>query len=408
MDSNEAMRQIFYLLRQALKRKPFHTWVMIGSILLACATLLVAVVLSNGIHYTLQTAIKRLGADLVAVPAGAQNEAEAALIAGIPTVFYMPAALEKRVQSVPGVEQTCAQLFLRSLHAPCCDSEVSLVGFDPQRDFTINPWALQELKEPLLSNQIIVGAKVITALVGTPAKAIGMRLRFMGKPFTVATILEPTGLGVDYTVFLTMDAAYRMIQDSSFYPLLIERDHISTILIKLEDGAEQDATARAIEQHVPEVKVFTAGWLLSSYSRQLHSAVNIFFVIGGIFCSLAIVLVSSLFALSVRQRMREIGLFMAMGARRSFIFRLVALEAMCIFGTGGLLGILLGFAAIRFGHERMAAMLGNFYMWPDKLFFFKAAGFILLAALVAGGLGGLYSAWRTSRVESYAAIRRGE
>ena len=402
------MRRIVYLFRQNLKRKRFKTGVMIGGLLLACAALFAAIVLSRGIHYTLQTTSDRLGADLVAVPAEARDEAEAALVSGVPTVFYMPAALEERVGAAPGVKETSAQLFMRSLSAPCCDSEISLVGFDPGRDFTIDPWVLQKLGAPLRNDQIIVGAKVISAVVGTPAKAIGQRLVFMGKPFTVGTILEPTGLGADYTVFLTLETAYQMAQGSPLYPLPIKKDQISAILIKLEDGSDQAAVARAIEQLVPEVKVFTADQLISSFSRQLGGLLTSLFAAGGLFCGLAVILAGSLFVLSVRQRMREIGLFLALGARRDFIFRLIALEAVGISGIGGFLGVLVGLAAISFGRGRLEAMIGNFYMWPDQAYFLKAAGLTILAALVTGALGGLYPAWRISRIEPYDAIRRGE
>ena len=402
------MRQIFYLTRQNLRRRPFRACLMTGCILLACAVLFAATVLSRGIHFTLQTTKERLGADMVAVPAEARDEAEAALVSGSPTVFYMPAALEEKVRATPGVKQTCAQIFLRSLSAPCCDSEVSLVGFDPQNDFTISPWMLRQPDPIFLDNQIIVGAKVISAVVGTPAKAIGQRLIFMGKPFTVSTILEPTGLGADYTVFLTLDTAYQMTKDSPLYPLPVKRDQISTIMIKLENWADQDAVARAVEQSLPEVKVFTANQLVASYSRQLNRLVNMLFGFGSLFCALAVVLAGSLFALSVRQRMREIGLLLALGARRNFIFRLVVLEAAFISGTGGLMGVLMGFAAVIFSRDRLTAMLGNQYMWPDNPFFFRAAGLILLAALITGTLGGLYPAWRVSRIEPYAAMRRGE
>ncbi|MDR2726276.1 MAG: ABC transporter permease [Candidatus Adiutrix sp.] len=402
------MRRMVYLCLATLKRKRFRSGVMFASLVLACALLFAATVLSRGIHHTLKTTQERLGADLVAVPAEARDEAEAALVSGSPTVFYMPAALEERVAATPGVKGTCAQLFLRSLSAPCCDSEVSLVGFDPGRDFTIDPWALQKLGGPLESDQIIVGAKVISAVVGTPAKAIGQRLIFMGKPLTVGTILEPTGLGADYTVFLTLETAHQMIQGSPLYPLPIEKDQVSAILIRLEDGADQDAVARAVEQRVPEVKVITADQLVSSYGRKLGGLLNVLLAAGGLFCGLAAVLAGSLFVLSVRQRMREIGLFLALGARRDFIFRLVALEAVGLCGAGGLVGVLIGLAAIRFGRGRLEAMIGNFYMWPDQAFFLKAAGLTLLAALVTGGLGGLYPAWRISRVEPYDAIRRGE
>jgi putative ABC transport system permease protein len=106
--------------------------------------------------------------------------------------------------------------------------------------------------------------------------------------------------------------------------------------------------------------------------------------------------------------MRELGLFLAMGARRGFIFRLIVMEALCIAGTGGLLGVLLGFAAVWFGRDRLGALIGNLYVWADNPYFFQAAGLTLLAALVTGGLGGLYPAWRVSRLEPYEAIRRGD
>jgi putative ABC transport system permease protein len=320
----------------------------------------------------------------------------------------MPAALEEKVRAVPGVKETAAQIFLRSLSAPCCDSEVSLVGYDPERDFTINPWVLSKLGSPLENNQIIVGAKVISAVVGTPAKAIGQRLVFMGKPFTVATILEPTGLGADYTVFLTMDMAYQMTKDSPLYPLPVKRDQVSAILIKLEEGADQAAVARAIEERIPEVKVLTANELVSSYNRELRGLFDVIIAAGGVFGGLAVVLAASLFVLSGRQRMRELGLFLALGARRTFLFRLVVLEAVFLAGTGGFLGVLAGLAVVHLGRGRLAEMIGNYYVWPDSSYFWPAAGLTLFAALAVGGLGGLYSAWRISRVDPYEAIRRGE
>jgi putative ABC transport system permease protein len=402
------MRQIFYLVRQNLKRKPFRAWLMISGIVLACATLFMAAILSRGIQYTLQTAGERLGADIVAIPADAQEEALSALISGNPTTFYMPSFLEEKVQKTAGVQQTCVQVYLRSLDAACCVAPVALVGFDPARDFTINPWVLQKTREPLQNNQIIVGAKVISAVVGTPAKAIGQRLMFMGKPFSVATILEPTGLGTDYTVFLTIETAYQMTRESPLYPVPVKKDQISTILVKIADGANATAVAKNIEQNIPEIKAFTAGQLTRSLGSQLQGLVSTLFVAGGIFSFLAIILAGNLFALSVRQRMRELGLFRAMGARKNVIFQLIVLEAACIAGIGGLLGVLIGFSAAYFGKDVITEMVGNLYMWPGNAYFFKVALATMGMSLLAGILGGLYPACRISRFEPYEAIRRGE
>ncbi|MDR2161453.1 MAG: FtsX-like permease family protein [Desulfovibrio sp.] len=402
------MRQILYLVRHNLLRKPFRTWLMIGGMVLACATLFLAVTLSKGIQDTLRTSRERLGADIVAVPAEARDAALSALISGDPTTFYMPASLEDRVRQVPGVGRTCAQVFLRSLDAACCVAPVALVGYDPERDFTIAPWVLQKTGEPQRDNQIIVGAKVISAVVGTPAKAIGQRLIFMGKPFTVATILEPTGLGTDYSVFLTLDTAYQLIRDSPLYPVAVKRDEISTILIKVEEGEDPEAVAGRIGNAVAEVSAFTASHLTRFFSQQLQNLVDALFLAGGLFSLLAVALAGSLFALSVRQRQREIGLLRAMGARRNVVFRLIVLEAVCIAGSGGLLGVLAGFGLAYFSQDAITEMIGNMYMWPGDQFLCATALLILAAALAAGILGGLYPAWRSSRLEPYEAIRRGE
>jgi putative ABC transport system permease protein len=402
------MRRIFYLMRQYLKRKRFRAAVMTGGIVLACATLFCAAILSKGIQDTLRVSRERLGADIVAVPAEAKEEAQEALISGSPTSFYMPAALEDKVRRVKGVGQTCAQVYLRSLDSPCCVVQVALVGYDPARDFTINPWTLLKSSEPLRNNQIIVGAKVISAVVGTPVKAIGQRLMFLGKPFSVAAILEPTGLGADYTVFINMDVAYDMVRDSPLYPIPLKKDQISAILIKVEEGLDPEKTAQDIEREIPELKALTAAHLTGSFSLRLRELVNLLFAAGAFFSLLALILAGSLFTLSVRQRMRELGLFMAMGARRAFIFRLIILEAACIAGGGGLLGVLAGLGATALGKNLITNMMGNLYMWPDAAYFAGTAAVTVAAALLTGLLGGLYPARSISGMEPYEAIRKGE
>lgn len=302
---------------------------------------------------------------------------------------------------------TSPQVYLRSLDAPCCVAQVALVGIDSQRDFTVTPWLLQKSGEPLKDNQIIVGAKVISAVVGIPSQAIGMRLVFMGKPFSVASILEPTGLGTDYTVFINMNVAYQMIQDSPLYPVPVQKDQISTIMIKLEDGFDPETVAQDIRQSIPGVEPLTAGQLTRSLSRQLQGLADIVYVIGLALTLLAVILVGILFTLSVRQRMREFGLFGAMGASRNMIFRLILLEAILIAGTGGLMGVTIGYLAVYFGRDILTAFIGNLYTWPGNPYFLAVAAVALTGSLLAGVIGGLYAAFSISRLEPYDAIRRG-
>ena len=402
------MRRILYLVRQNLKRRRFRTGVMLGSIMLACTIMYIALILSKGIQDTLVVASQRLGADIVVVPTNTVPEAESALIAGNPTSFYMPASTEEQIRSVHGVKETSPQVYLRSLDAPCCISQVALVGYDPKRDITITPWVLKKIGKPLPDNQIIVGAKVISSVVGTPSKAIGQRLIFMGKPFTVATILEPTGLGADFTVFVTMDAAYRMMEDSPLYPVKVKRNQISTVLLKIEEGQDPLTRVKSIESQVPNVTAITANQLTRSVSGELGGLVDLLYSVGMAFCLLAVVLAGTLFTLSARQRARELGLFRAMGATNSLISKLIITEAAFVAGFGALTGIGLGACMIFAAKDAIMASVGNMYMWPENSYFVQAGLACLGTALFTGILGGFYPARKMSILDPYEAIRKGE
>ncbi|MDR1856371.1 MAG: ABC transporter permease [Desulfovibrio sp.] len=401
------MRHILFLVKQHFKRKKFRTCVLLCSIIVACATLFLALVLSRGIQSTIATTQERLGADIVVVPRDARIEAQAALISGDPTSFYMPASIEEKVGNVPGVQQTCTQVYLRSLDSPCCIAPIAMVGFDPAKDFTIVPWVLKQLRNPLRENMIIIGAKVISAVVGTPTKAIGQRLNFMGKPFTVATILEPTGLGADYTVFLPMDTAYRLTQNTPLYPTPVKKDQISTVLVKVAKGANPETVAQDIQRTVPDVATFTVSQLAKSVGQHLQSLVHALMIAGSVFCVLAILLSGTLFSLSVRQRMREFGLFRAMGANRGFISRLIVLESAIIAGLGGLAGVGAGIGITWLCEDAILETIGNLYTWPSNAYFAIVGAVIVATSLATGILGGGIPARRILKYDPYEAIRQG-
>ena len=84
----------------------------------------------------------RLGADLVVVPAGTQQGADAYLITGKPVAFYMNASVLQQVEAIPGVAAASPQIFLTSLQqASCCSTgNLEVVALNPSTDFTIVPW----------------------------------------------------------------------------------------------------------------------------------------------------------------------------------------------------------------------------------------------------------------------------
>ena len=99
---------------------------------------------------------------------------------------------------------------------------------------------------------------------------------------------------------------------------------------------------------------------------------------------------------AVTERTREIGLRMAVGARRHHILRQFLVEAVLLCLAGGGLGILVGRGA--------SILVRSLLHWPTGV----SLSAIVVSVLVAAGVGilfGFYPAWRASRLDPIEALR---
>jgi putative ABC transport system permease protein len=99
---------------------------------------------------------------------------------------------------------------------------------------------------------------------------------------------------------------------------------------------------------------------------------------------------------SVSERTREIGLRLAVGARRREVLLQFIVEAMVLSSLGGAVGVLVGIAAAR--------GLTAFMEWPTEV----SADTVLMAFAIAAAVGivfGYYPARRASRLDPIDALR---
>jgi putative ABC transport system permease protein len=105
---------------------------------------------------------------------------------------------------------------------------------------------------------------------------------------------------------------------------------------------------------------------------------------------------------SVTERIQEIGIRKAMGARRSDILRQFLVESVVLSGFGGLLGVL-GAAAIAMG---LGGLIGS---WMDLDFSAPVRPWAVALALgvssVVGLVAGLYPASRAAALDPVEALR---
>jgi putative ABC transport system permease protein len=254
-------------------------------------------------------------------------------------------------------------------------------------------------------NVCIVGLDVIKDLKieGDP---LGKEIRVSGERFLVVGILERKGdfLGVsrDSLVFIPIEKAFALFGREFAETVVVDMKVRSEELVEsLRDQATELLRARhGLKPAEPnDFRVILQGEALSVIGKILGfvtlaaaGIVGISLVVGGIG-------IMNIMLVSVTERTREIGLRKAVGARRQDILTQFLIEAVALSGTGGLAGVLAGFAL---GHA-VSALIPAF---PEAHIPFWA---VLLGFGFSSAVGlffGIYPAVRASALDPIEALRR--
>jgi predicted permease len=172
------------------------------------------------------------------------------------------------------------------------------------------------------------------------------------------------------------------------------------------------STLRAqVRELDPNVTVFDAAPLKEFIGASLYPqkvAASLMTVLGSIALLLAAVGLYSVMAYSVAQRTQEIGVRMALGARRSHVLRMVIQQGLALAAGGLIAGTVLAIgmaravASVSFTNSAMgssAKLLGGGANGP--LIYFAAAGFLCVIAALASYL----PARRAAAIEPMQALR---
>ena len=313
----------------------------------------------------------------------------------------------QQVRALPEVEKASPQIFLTTLqYAPCCfTGNLQVVGIDPSTDFTIMPWLTTPLREPLTSSEGIIGNRVYFVFGQ-------IQPFFFGKTYTIVGQLERIDLGLDDSFFISIDAARGIIRANNEgllprkLPINVGVNQISDVVVKLKPGTDIFLAANDVKKSIPGVDVVTTSDMTRAVQNQLAGLIQSIYVAAGSSWMITAVMVSAVFSMSVNERVREIGLLRALGSTRSFVLALITLEGTMLTFIGGVLGIVTGWIVIfDFGSFASNAMQLTFD-WPSIP---QIAILIVESIAIATAIGLLasaYPAYKSSRMEPYAAIRQ--
>lgn len=378
---------------------------------LCAASVFACVVLSYGLKNGINTIQKRLGADLMIVPKGAEQKMQSVLISGEPNYFYIEKEIAEKINQIEGVEKVTSRFYLTSVSEDCCDFPVQIVGFEPETDFVISPWIEESFppdskkftEEFYTEGCVVTGSNVLTQKDG---------VRFFGKTHPVSDKLSKSGAGIDNAVFVSMNTLKEIYDDAKERGFGFISDgkagsKVSAVFVRLSEGAKADSTAVKITSRIPNVSVVKRDAVFSEISSSLDS---VFFILKILAVSVTLFTVISLaiiFPLAVSSRTAEFSILRILGAAHKKCAKILLYEALFISVAGGLSGIALACLLVFPFCTAIDSALSVPLVFPPPAILFLTGCAVLLAVIFAVLLSALKSIIAVSKLEPYSAMKQG-
>jgi len=396
---------------RALLRNTMRSFLTTLGIIIGVGAVIAMVAIGEGAKARVESAFASMGTNLLIILPGSTSAGGAqGGFGSMPTLTWDDL---RAIQSeVPTVRLAAPQL--RSNAQLLSDEQnwsTAVYGVTPEY-FDIRSWSMSEGARFAPSdveggNKVVVlGGTVVDKLFGANASPIGQQVRIKNIPFTVVGVMarkgqSPTGQDYDDGAYVPVSTYQAKIQGGlqkyvsgtifvgatsaddtaraqrDISALLRDRHHLAA-------SADNDFSIRNLTEIAGAQQEGT-----NTMTTLLASVAAVSLLVGGIG-------IMNIMLVSVTERTREIGLRMAIGAKRRMILAQFLVESLVLATLGGILGVLLGVG--------IASELASRFGWPIVIRVDVIAISVSFSALT-GVVFGLYPARKASRLDPIDALR---
>jgi len=404
------MLQTLKIALRALRTNKMRSFLTMLGIIIGIAAVIAMMAVGAGASHVIAQQIASIGSNIILVIPGSTTSGGIRVGSGS-TQTLTSDDVKAIMSECPSVEfaapsvRTTSQVIYGNMNW-----STVVMGTTPEL-FDIREWGVVNGRS--IGQQDVDGAAKVCLLGQTVAEnlfgeedPVGKIVRIKKVPFTVIGVLErkgqsPQGQDQDDSIFVPLKTAQRNLVRSQF------TNTVGAVLVKakseeLLDKAEQEVQALLNQRHritngkEPDYTIRNLSEILAvaeqssrAMSLLLGSVASISLIVGGIG-------IMNIMLVSVTERTREIGIRMAIGARRNDILMQFMTEAVLLTMIGGIIGIGLGAGG--------AMVVSKMLEWPT-LISVQSVTIAFLFSAAVGIFFGFYPARKAARLNPIDALR---
>ncbi|MHB1420309.1 MAG: ABC transporter permease [Bacillota bacterium] len=381
-------------------RKVKMAFLILGMVI-GISTIVALTSLTGVMQNQLDTQVKEAGTRMLVVP---RTEQLSLSYNGVPvaqSLTYeapdMPEEVLKTAETIPdaGRIKILAPKLVRA--AVIAGRQAVVAGVDFASELRLKSWWEVRGRAPEASQEILLGSTAASRLGKNP----GDRLVIKGEEFSVAGVIGETGDQEDQLVFMDISKAQEIFEVPgriSFVELMIN-DLAPEEKTDQKPPSQADPIIQQLADKLPQAQISQVKDQGEARREVVDRFIKFSMLVSVVVIFIGCLIVMTTMMSSVNERTREIGIFRAMGFRRSHIIRIILTEATVVSLAGGISGYLAGMVLALVAAPFVVQIQAK-VQW-DLLFGVE----VIILSTIVGILASIYPAVRAAKMDPVEALR---
>jgi len=397
----------FDLLQEAFKSittNKLRSGLTILGIIIGITAVIAMLSIGEGAKKQIAQSIESLGSNILTVFPGIIQPGRGIVSAGRGSAQNLKMKDAEAIKEIEGVEAVSPEISRRFqiISSAGKNTNSLVIGVVPEY-LTIRNSKIQNgsfFQENNLNKVAVLGPTVVEDLFGSE-DPIGKTIRINKVSFKVIGVLEPKGsagfMNPDEVVLVPLTVMQKILTGSEYLSQIAVQAESSDLI----ESLKEEITQVLLKQHKlspdnPDFSVITSQEFLNTFNSLINTMTIFLASIAAISLVVGGIGIMNMMLTSVTERIKEIGLRKAIGAKKREILLQFLIEAVILTLIGGIFGIILG-SLISIGVSKFANITSQVSLYS----IFLSLSFSSLVGIIFGYL----PAKRAAELDPIIALR---